>query len=43
MTYLDLSSDPRYMDSYLGALFLPHTDMRLFPSVAKRLAEVRGK
>jgi len=39
MTYLDLSSDPRYMDSYLGALFLPHTDMRLFPTVAKRLAD----
>lgn len=37
MTYIDLSSDPHYMDSYLGALFLPHTDMNQFPSVAKRL------
>ena len=38
MTYIDLSSDPRYMDSYLGALFLPHTDMGLFPTVAGKLA-----
>ena len=37
MTYIDLSSDPHYMDSYLGALFLPHTDSTLFPSVAARL------
>jgi len=41
MTYVDLSSDPRYMDSYLGALFLPHTDMALFPSVSRRLAEAK--
>ena len=27
MTYVDLSTDPRYMDSYVGAMFLPHTDM----------------
>lgn len=33
MTYIDLSSDPTYMDQYIAALFLPHTDMRLFPSV----------
>jgi uncharacterized 2Fe-2S/4Fe-4S cluster protein (DUF4445 family) len=37
MTYVDLSSDPRYMDSYVKALFLPHTDMGLFPSVARRV------
>jgi uncharacterized 2Fe-2S/4Fe-4S cluster protein (DUF4445 family) len=37
MTYIDLSSDPRYMDSYLGALFLPHTDMAQFPSVEARM------
>ena len=37
MTYLDLSSDPHYMDSYLAALFLPHTELGLFPSVALRL------
>lgn len=33
MTYLELSTDPGYMDQYTGALFLPHTDMSRFPSV----------
>jgi len=41
MTYLDLSSDPRYMDSYVKALFLPHTDLEKFPSVATILASQR--
>jgi uncharacterized 2Fe-2S/4Fe-4S cluster protein (DUF4445 family) len=35
MTYIDLSSDNHYMDAYLGALFLPHTDMDRFPSIAR--------
>jgi len=43
MTYIDLSSDPRYMDSYLSALFLPHTDLTQFPTVAARLAEAHKK
>jgi uncharacterized 2Fe-2S/4Fe-4S cluster protein (DUF4445 family) len=30
ITYIDLSSDPTYMDHYTGALFLPHTDKSLF-------------
>lgn len=33
MTYVDLSSDPKYMDQYTGALFLPHTDPAQFPNV----------
>lgn len=33
MTYIDLSSDPGYMDQYTAALFLPHTDPRRFPTV----------
>jgi uncharacterized 2Fe-2S/4Fe-4S cluster protein (DUF4445 family) len=33
MTYIDLSTDPSYMDQYTGALFLPHTDPNCFPSV----------
>jgi uncharacterized 2Fe-2S/4Fe-4S cluster protein (DUF4445 family) len=36
MTYIDLSNDSGYMDQYTAALFLPHTDLRRFPSV-KRL------
>jgi uncharacterized 2Fe-2S/4Fe-4S cluster protein (DUF4445 family) len=30
ITYVDLSSEPAYMDHYTGALFLPHTDRSLF-------------
>jgi uncharacterized 2Fe-2S/4Fe-4S cluster protein (DUF4445 family) len=37
MTYLELSSDPRYMDSYVKAMFLPHTDLSQFPSVERTL------
>ncbi len=33
VTYIDLSSDPGYMEQYTAALFLPHTDSSLFPSV----------
>ena len=29
-TYVDLSSEPDYMDKYMAAVFLPHTDMSLF-------------
>jgi uncharacterized 2Fe-2S/4Fe-4S cluster protein (DUF4445 family) len=33
VTYFDLSADPVYMDEYMAALFFPHTDASLFPSV----------
>jgi len=33
MTYLELSADNRFMDAFTSALFLPHTDETLFPSV----------
>lgn len=36
LTYMDLSSTPKYMDMYMSALFLPHTDISLFPSVQKK-------
>ena len=32
MTYLELSAIPSYMDSFVAACFLPHTDASLFPS-----------
>ena len=32
MTYLELSTYPGYMDSFVAACFLPHTDVRLFPN-----------
>lgn len=31
ITYIDLSTEPDYMNQYTAALFLPHTDARLFP------------
>lgn len=33
MTYLELSNEPGYMDEFVAACFLPHTDSGLFPSV----------
>ena len=39
MTYLELSADNTFMDEYTSALFLPHTDLTGFPSVAAALAE----
>ncbi len=32
MTYLELSTYPGYMDSFVAACFIPHTDAKLFPS-----------
>jgi uncharacterized 2Fe-2S/4Fe-4S cluster protein (DUF4445 family) len=34
MTYLELSADNSFYDAFTSALFLPHTDMTQFPSVA---------
>jgi uncharacterized 2Fe-2S/4Fe-4S cluster protein (DUF4445 family) len=35
MTYVELNAEPGYMNEYTGSLFLPHTDIGLFPSVKK--------
>ena len=32
MTYVELSNEPGYMDEFVSACFLPHTDSRLFPN-----------
>ena len=37
-TYVELNTEPGYMHEYTGALFLPHTDIGLFPTVKKLLA-----
>jgi uncharacterized 2Fe-2S/4Fe-4S cluster protein (DUF4445 family) len=34
MTYLELSADNTFYDHFTSALFLPHTDIERFPSVA---------
>jgi uncharacterized 2Fe-2S/4Fe-4S cluster protein (DUF4445 family) len=35
MTYVELSADNSFYDAFTAALFLPHTDIRRFPSVAE--------
>ncbi|MFN3479045.1 MAG: ASKHA domain-containing protein, partial [Thermodesulfovibrionales bacterium] len=37
MTYVELSVSRGFMDEYISALFLPHTDISLFPSVSKMI------
>ena len=39
MTNMELSENPLFMDHYMASLFLPHTDMTLFPSVDGKLPE----
>ena len=33
MTYYELSTDPNFMDEFVAASFLPHTNVQEFPSV----------
>jgi uncharacterized 2Fe-2S/4Fe-4S cluster protein (DUF4445 family) len=42
MTYLELSADNTFMDEFMSALFLPHTDIDAFPSVEALLREARS-
>ena len=37
MTYIELSTDPKFMNEYSSALFLPHTDIEKFPTVRAEL------
>jgi len=37
MTYIELSADNTFMEQFTAAIFLPHTDMSLFPSVETNL------
>lgn len=37
MTYIELSVYPTYIDEFVSACFLPHTDIERFPSVEKTL------
>jgi uncharacterized 2Fe-2S/4Fe-4S cluster protein (DUF4445 family) len=41
MTYFDLMSHPTYMDEFVRASFLPHTDLSLFPSVEVTDSEIK--
>lgn len=40
MTNMELSESPQFMNHYMASLFLPHTNMELFPTVSQRLAEI---
>ncbi|MCJ7830797.1 MAG: ASKHA domain-containing protein [Desulfobacterales bacterium] len=42
MTNFELSETASYMDNYVAALFLPHTDMGGFPKLKARLAAING-
>ncbi len=37
MTYRELSTDPTFMEEYVSAMFLPHTDCARFPRVCAEL------
>lgn len=37
MTYFELSTDPKFMNDFVSSLFLPHTDLEKFPSVARQM------
>jgi uncharacterized 2Fe-2S/4Fe-4S cluster protein (DUF4445 family) len=41
MTYLELSVHPDFMNEFIAALFLPHTDVELFPTVTESLRQKR--
>ncbi|HUV39242.1 MAG TPA: ASKHA domain-containing protein, partial [Planctomycetota bacterium] len=41
-TYFELSTDPSFMDQFVSACFLPHTNIELFPSVMAQLAARKG-
>ncbi len=40
MTNFDLSATPGYMDRYMAALFLPHTELEYFPTARQRYRAV---
>jgi uncharacterized 2Fe-2S/4Fe-4S cluster protein (DUF4445 family) len=42
MTNFELSETPGYMNQYIAALFLPHTQEEYFPSVSERLRAAKG-
>jgi len=42
-TYLELSTSASFMDEYVSALFLPHTDISLFPRVEPLLKSKRAE
>ena len=42
MTNFELSETPSYMDHYVAAMFIPHTDVNTFPKLKQRLDARKG-
>jgi len=42
MTYIELSAKGGFMDEFMSAMFLPHTDIEQFPTVQALLANKQG-
>ncbi len=40
MTYIELSADNTFYDAFMSAMFLPHTDLSKFPTVAGALPAI---
>jgi len=40
MTYIELSIGNTFMEEFISALFIPHTDIELFPSIARKEKEL---
>ena len=38
MTYFDMMGNPKYMEAFMSANFLPHTNLNEFPSVVEELS-----
>jgi len=43
ITNIELSENIHFMNNYIAALFLPHTDKRLFPGVFEKLSRLEKK
>jgi uncharacterized 2Fe-2S/4Fe-4S cluster protein (DUF4445 family) len=41
MTNIELSDNQQFMDEYMAALFLPHTDLKWFPRMGKILEKLK--
>jgi hypothetical protein len=39
MTYFELSTNPTFMDEFIAAMFIPHTNLDLFPNVSRNARE----
>jgi uncharacterized 2Fe-2S/4Fe-4S cluster protein (DUF4445 family) len=42
MTYIELSADNTFYDRFMSAMFLPHTDLSLFPTVEAAISQKKG-